>query len=143
MLPSCLTNTPTKSGTAIASAVESHGVVLPVKLDPSGKPREVNLPIGDDIPAAAESGRLKETTLRVQFGERTANDKVELRLNGEVIDPQDEGAEDGWVTYRPRPGQYRTGDNGLSFQVAAGDPETTEEIVVRSVELSVKYRERT
>ena len=41
--------------------------ILPIRLDPSDKPREVNLPVGDDLVAADEKGDLKSVTLRVQF----------------------------------------------------------------------------
>ncbi len=112
--------------------------ILPVALDSAGKPREVNLPVGDDIAAAAANGNLKSATLRVQFVSRAPGDKVELVLNGEVVAPKSEVSEDGWVTYRP--GQYRVGDNALSFRVTAGDPARKKELSVRSVELHVAYR---
>ena len=112
--------------------------ILPVQLDSAGKPREVNLPIGDDL--AAEAGRLKETVLRVQFTDRQPDDKVELRLNGEVIEPQNESPDDGWVTYRPSPASYRPGDNALLFRATVGDPERKERISVRSVELRADYQ---
>jgi hypothetical protein len=114
--------------------------ILPVKLDPSGKPREVNLPIGDDLRAASNAGKLNAATLRVQFVSRAPDDKVELDLNGELVAPQSEISEDGWVTYRPEPGLYRRGDNTLSFRVTAGEPAATEMMSVRSVELIVDYR---
>ena len=114
--------------------------ILPVTLDSAGKSREVNLPIGEDIAAAAEAGRLKEAVLRVQFTDRKPDDKVELRLNGEAIGLENEHPKDGWVAYRPELRLCRPGDNALSFRVIAGDPGRQEEIVVRSVELDVDYR---
>jgi len=114
--------------------------ILPVELDPSGKSREVNLPVGDDLAAAAEAGILKTATLRVQFVSRAPDDKMELSLNDQVIAPEGEISQEGWVTYRPNPRLYQHGDNGLSFRVTAGDPAREEEISVRSVELHVDYR---
>ena len=114
--------------------------ILPVALDSAGKPREVILPVGDDVAAAAANGNLKSATLRVQFVSHAPGDKVELVLNGEVVTPKSEVSEDGWVTYRPGPGQYRVGDNALSFRVTAGDPAGEKELSVRSVELHVAYR---
>ena len=114
--------------------------ILPVKLDLSGKPREVNLPIGDDLRAASNTGKLNAATLRVQFVSRTPDDKVELDLNGEVVAPDGEISADGWVTYRPDPGLYRIGDNALCFRVIGGEADETEAISVRSVELIVDYR---
>jgi len=113
---------------------------LPVTLDSAGKPRQVNLPIGDDIAAEAEAGKLKEATLRVQFVPRAPDDKVEVSLNGQDIAPESEVSQEDWVTYRPNPRLYQPGDNALSFRVTAGDPAREEEISVRSVELAVDYR---
>jgi len=112
--------------------------ILPVKLDSAGKPRQVNLPIGDDIAAAADD--LKGASLRVQFVSRAPDDKVELVLNGEKVAPEGEISEDGWVTYRPELGLYRLGDNMLSFRVTGGAPAREKEISVQSVELHVDYR---
>ena len=114
--------------------------ILPVKLDPTGKPREVNLPIGDDLRAASDAGQLKAATLRVQFVSLAPDDKVNLVLNGELVVPQGEISEDGWVTYRPEPSLYRRGNNALSFRVTAGEPVAKETLSVRSVELIVDYR---
>ena len=95
---------------------------------------------GTLLAAAAESGRLKEATLRVQFVSRAPDDKVELRLNGQPVAPESEISEDGWGTYRPELGLYRPGDNMLSFRVTGGGRERKEQISVRSVELRVDYR---
>ena len=78
--------------------------------------------------------------MRVQFVSRAPGDKVELTLNGEVVAPKSDVSEDGWVTYRPGPRQYRVGDNALSFRVTAGDPAREKKLSVRSVELHVAYR---
>jgi hypothetical protein len=112
--------------------------ILPVELDRSGKLREVNLPIGDDLAAAA--GDLNSATLRVQFVSRGDDDKVSLVLNGELVEPQSEISADGWVTYQPDLGLYRTGNNALSFRVTSSEPPQRETISVRSVELVVDYR---
>ena len=114
--------------------------ILPVELDASGKRREVNLPVGDDIAAADKAGQLEKATLRVQFTSRAPGDKVESLLNGLLVVPEEEISEDGWVTYRPAPGRYLPGDNALSFRVGAGESTSKEPISVRSVELEVNYR---
>ena len=110
--------------------------ILPVELDPAGKPREVNLPIGDDLAA----GNLETVTLRVQFVSRSPDDEVEVVLNGEVVAPESEISKDGWVTYRPDLGLYRPGDNRLSFRVTASDSPGEKQISVQSVELEVDYK---
>ena len=114
--------------------------ILPVEFGRSGKPREVNLPLGDDIAAAAKAGNLKKVTLRVQFVSRTADDKVELYLNGNLVEPESEDTKEGWVTYRPEPRQYVPGDNTISFRLTAARPGRKVSISLRSIELDVDYR---
>ena len=63
---------------------------------------------------------------------------IAVAVNGAVVPPTSEVSEDGWVTYRP--GQYRAGDNSLSFRVTARDAAREKEVSVRSVELHVAYR---
>jgi len=64
--------------------------ILPVALDSAGKPREVNLPVGDDLVTAVANGNLKNATLRVQFVSRAPGDEVELVFNGKVVPPNSE-----------------------------------------------------
>ena len=128
-------NRPILLGCLVQGIVQSQS--LPQELDSSGTVRQVNLPVGDDIAGAANVGRLKNVMLHVQFTEKTPQDKVELRLNDEVIAPA--GEKGGWVTYLPKPDQLRPGDNVLQFSVArraAGQ----KPIVVQSVELSASYQ---
>ncbi len=113
---------------------------LPVEFGFSGKPQEVNLPLGDDIAAAAKAGNLKQATLRVQFVSRTSNDKVELYLNGNLVEPESEDTKEGWVTYRPEPQQYLLGNNEISFRLAAARPGRKVGITVWAIELDVDYR---
>ena len=120
------------------AVVQSH--ILPVEFGRSGKPLEVNLPIGDNIPAAAKAGKLKQAALRVQFVSRTSDDKVELYLNGNMVEPESEDKKDGWVTYRPDPQQYLLGDNTIAFRLTAGRPGRKVALSVHAVELDVDYQ---
>jgi len=112
---------------------------LPVEFGFSGKPREVNLPLGDDIAAAAKAGNLKQATLRVQFVSRTSNDKVEMYLNGNLVEPESEDTKEGWVTYQPEPQQYLLGNNEISFRLAAARPGRKVGVTVWAIELDVDY----
>jgi len=112
--------------------------ILPISLDPAGKARQVNLPVGDNIAAAAEAGRIKDATLRVQFAPPAAPTAVQLRLNGLVIKPASGADKDGWVTYQSKPSQYRHGDNKLTFRITTSDGKP---ISVQAVELHVDYKE--
>ena len=130
--------TVTKEGDLRQAIVKSQ--ILPVKLDSGGKLRRVNLPIGDDIAGAAKMGRLAGAPLMVAFESRLPGDKVQLRVNGELVTLTEKNPKEGWVTYRPKPTQFRQGDNELEFRVVARDSATEGEIVVQRVELHVDYR---
>lgn len=122
----------------IAHAIQQTQI-LPVELDMSGQSREVILPIGDDVASAAEEGRLKLSELRVQFEGRALEDKVEVRLNGEILESAKEDLETGWVAYNCDPSQYRQGDNVLAL-CSSDSREEPEPVVVKGVELRVEYR---
>ena len=131
-------NNPVLSGGLVQGITQSQ--ILPVKLDSAGKAREVTLPVGEDVAAAAKEQRLALASLRIQFEGKAPTDKVEVRLNGAVIKAAEEDAKSGWVTYAADPSQYRHGDNSLSFRVTeSGGPEANP-IVVKSVELRVNYK---
>ena len=114
--------------------------ILPVKLDPAGKLRQVTLPVADDVAGAAQEGRLKQLTLRVQFEGRAPKDKVEVRLNGDVLKSTNQDAKSGWVTYSADPSQYRHGDNALALHVS-DSREKAKPVIVASVELRVDYND--
>ncbi|MFH0964038.1 MAG: family 10 glycosylhydrolase [Planctomycetota bacterium] len=131
-------NVPVLSGGLVQGIEQSQ--ILPVKLDPDGKPREVVLPLGDDIKSAADSGVLKTAQLRIQFAGGAGARTVEVRLNGEIIKPADGAPPVDWVTYDARPEQYRRGDNVLAFRESSGNAQGQSPIEVRSVTLAVNYR---
>ena len=129
-------NKPVRSGGLTQGITQDQ--ILPVELDSGGKRRQVNLPVGDDIAAAAASGRLEKAILRVQFDSRTPDDRIEMHLNGRTAEAEKE--EGNWVTFHAEPGQYLHGDNTLSLRVSARGPASAKPIVVRSVELRVDYK---
>ena len=98
------------------------------------------MPVADDVAGAAQEGRLKLLTLRVQFEGRAPEDKVEVRLNGDVLKSTKEDAKSGWVTYSADPSQYRHGDNAIALRVS-DSREKAKPVVVASVELRVDYND--
>ena len=129
-------NKPVRSGGLTQGITQDQ--ILPAELDPGGKRRQVNLPVGDDIAAAVAAGRLEKAVLRVQFDSRTPDDRIEMGLNGRTIEAEKE--EGNWVTFHTEPGQYLHGDNTLSFRVSEREAGNAKPIVVRSVELRVDYK---
>jgi len=128
---------PVNDGGVVQALEQSQ--ILPKELDAPHKSREVTLPVGDDVAAAAKKGQLALSTLRIQFTDKAAGDTVEVRLNGDVIKPAEQEAESGWVTYAADPSQFRHGDNALAFRVT-NVSDAAKPIVVRSVELRVDYK---
>ena len=126
------------AGGCVQAIVQSQ--ILPKELDPSGKLREVALPVGDDVAAAAKEGRLALLSLRAQFEGKAAEDTVQARLNGDILKSVGEDTESGWVTYAADPSQVRHGDNVLAFRVRDAS-DAAKPIVVRSVELRVSYEQ--
>ncbi|MFH0964039.1 MAG: hypothetical protein V2A58_08500 [Planctomycetota bacterium] len=129
-------NRPVLAG-GLTQAIE-QSQILPVTLDSDGKPRQVTLPVGDDLPDAAAAGRLAGVSLHMEFSSKAPTDKLEVRLNDEDIEPAEE--KDGWVTCRVEPTRFRQGDNTFELRVLARDPAASDPIVLRSVELRVDYK---
>ena len=111
---------------------------LPVELDSGGQPREVVLPVGDDIAAAARDGRLGSAVVHVAFDSFAPGDAVAVTLNGSPIEPDD--ASVARKTFRPAPTQSRHGDNTLELRVTARAAASAAPLVVKSVELHVDYK---
>ena len=104
--------------------VQAH--ILPVELDGGGRPRVVNLPVGDDVSGARE--RLLDVKL--------SNDAdVAIRLNGHVLE-QVGASEQGRRRYRPGGEQLRRGDNAIELRVTRAAADAT---VLTAVELQVSY----
>ena len=114
--------------------------ILPVKLAAGGKPRQINLPVGDDIAGAAKAGTLAGATLRIRFEGMTSEDAVEVRLGGEPIASEGQRGDDGWVSYDVDPATWLRGDNALSFHVTSGRAGGEAKIAVAAVELNVTYK---
>ena len=131
-------NNPIRSGGLVQGIAQSQ--ILPVELDFAGRSRQVVLPVGDDVAAAAKDERLALARLRIRLEGKGPQDKVDVRLNGNAIEAAEDDAKSGWATYAIDPSQYRHGDNTLSFRVAErGDPQA-KPLVVKSVELRVDYK---
>ena len=131
-------NVPIRSGGLVQGIAQSQ--ILPVALDSAGKTRGVVLPVGEDVAAAAEEGRLALAELRIRFQGKLPGDAVAVRLNGEVIEAGEEDAESGWVTYAADPSRWRRGDNALVFGVINRGGGDGKPVVVKSVELRVDYK---
>ena len=122
-------------GDLVQGIVQSQ--ILPVALDDDGRACTLNLPVGDDVPAAAEAGTLKQARLRLRFANRAADDDLAIQLNGETLDTT---AAEAWTVCDAAPKQFRHGDNTLTFNVRKRAPGASDPITVEAVELNVDYK---
>ena len=112
--------------------------VLPVNLDDPGMPRSVNLPIGDDIAGAARAGRLNSAILGVKFRSLDPlKDKVEVRLNDQLLNVDYQEPSNGWFTYRPDPSAFHIGDNTVEFRVRQRAIERTPDVHITAAPIYV------
>ena len=117
-------NKPILEGDLRQGIVQSH--ILPVKLDSGGKPRAVNLPVGEDLSQSRE--RYLDVAL--------SNDAVvEIRLNGHLLKHL-ETTPQGRRRHQPTGDWFRRGDNAIEFRVIKPATEPTQ---VTAVELHINY----
>ena len=104
--------------------VQSH--ILPVELHSEGRPRVVNLPVGDDVSQA------REHFLDVQL---STDAEVQVRLNGNLL-KQVETTPQGRRRHSPTGQQFQRGDNAIEFRVVKPATDPTK---VTAVEYHVNY----
>jgi len=131
-------NKPVRSGGLTQGITQDQ--ILPVKLDSSGKSRQVTLPVGDDIAGAAKTGTLAGAAMRIRFGGTAPDDLVEVRLNREPITATRPPGDDAWVSYGVDPAKWLRGDNVLCLRVTSRSAGKKGEITVEAVELNVAYK---
>ena len=79
--------------------------IIPLKL-PAKQSARTNLPIGDDIAAAAKAGRLKNLTMHVRYEGVENEADVRIRMNGRAVPVLDENRVSSTVP----------GKNGLAYR---------------------------
>jgi hypothetical protein len=114
-------------------------VALPTTLSSGGEASTVTLQIGDDIATASERGNLASAVLRVSVSEPDLMDVIEIRLNGQHLEPTATEPGEGRLTYNPKPAWYRVGNNEVSVRLAEALDEAADAPQVLSVEVDVRY----
>ena len=105
---------------------------LPLVIPGDGKPALAQLPIGDDLAAAARNGRLKSSDLRIRLS--GATEGLEVRLNGVLLKPGERDTREGWLIFRPGSRKFRLGLNALDFRAIRST-----KLAVVNVEVDVVY----
>ncbi len=127
---------------------------LPAKLE-MNRPVGVQLEITDDLARWDAVGRVHDVVLRLRVMNTTELDQLNFRLNGEVL--PDTALRKINQMYRMSAPRYRTGSgywfifqldrdhwpqpgrNSIEVWLSKRDPDLTEDVFVRDVELEVKY----
>jgi hypothetical protein len=111
------------------------------------QPLVIKISVADDLVEAGS--RIKSVCLFVHFTNLTVVDKLEARLNGQVLkclNPMEPGgynpALTTWQNYEVLPTQVRLGDNDVSLQVIRRNERLVDEfsLEVQDMELAVEYR---
>jgi hypothetical protein len=127
---------------------------LPVELR-LNEPVLVPMTISDDLPRWDEAGRVHDVMLRLRIMNTTELDRLEIRLNGEVL--PDLLRRKINQMYRMRGPRYRTGpaywyvfhldgphwprkgENRVQITLKGRDPDVTPGVSVRDVEMEIRY----
>jgi hypothetical protein len=121
------------------SVVLPRSMALPATLAPGAEPRIVTLQIGDDIAGASDRGKLAGAVLKVRVSGPEVMDRVEIRLNGQHLDPTGAEPEEGRLTFNPKPAWYRVGDNEVSVRLTAALDDGAGPPQVLTVQVDVRY----
>ena len=112
--------------------------ILPKPIPADGKPLVLNLPIGDDLPAAAAEGKLASAEMSVQIAEPAGAESVAVKLNGRALKPARTDAKAGSLTFQLDGKACRKGPNELTLS-APGRQAEAKPLRAMAVELHVKY----
>ena len=127
---------------------------LPIDLE-VGKPVAVELAITDNLPRWHGVGRVHEVLLRVRIGKNTELDRLSFKLNGEELpprllrkinevfrlrQPRFSVHRGYWYLFTLPPEHWPVqGSNKIEVTLLERDPDLTEQIFLRDVELETKY----
>ena len=114
--------------------------ILPVQLDPAGKPRDVLLPVADDLAAAAAAGRLRDHYLLLRLDGLTPEESLVLWVNGGEVAAAAETREAGWLTFEPDPVLFQQGSNQIRLARRRAGNATETPVTLAALELHVKYQ---
>ena len=119
------------------------------------EPVELALPISDELEQWHEVGRVHEVLLRVRINQTTDRDRFAFKLNGEELPaesmrtishiymldaPRYRSHPSYWFIFKLGPECWpKRGGNTVEVVLQERDPEAAPAVVVRDVELEIKY----
>ncbi|MCH2201206.1 MAG: hypothetical protein MK102_04495 [Fuerstiella sp.] len=140
----------------IAGRFNNRGLTrqLPAKLEVN-RPVVLKLEIADDLPRWDAAGRVHDVLLRLRVMNTTELDSLSFRLNGVLLPetslrrinqmyrmsaPRYRTGSGYWFIFRlDRKHWPRNGKNSIEVALTRRDPDLSDEVFVRDVELEIKY----
>ena len=101
------------------------GGALPLELEGVGDETRVSVDVADDLDSAVRDGALKEASLRLLVDHLTPLDRLEIRLNGEVLKaPKARWIffNETWLEFDVEPPRLKQGWNQISAVVRDRNP---------------------
>ena len=115
-------------GGSRAVIVQEHGI--PIELS-GGVPRDVRLPVGDDLPAAEAADGIARLELLIRLADGGAIDTLEVKLNGRLLAAVDRDAAAGETRFRPDGSLFIPGENKLRLRTDVATDVTAVEVYVQ------------
>ena len=115
---------------------------LPLELAGVGDEARVSVDVADDLDSAVRDGALREASLRLLVDHLTSLDRLEIRLNGELLEaPRARWIffNETWLEFDVGPPPLKQGWNQISAVVQGRNPHVTSPLALKSVEIVVRY----
>ena len=116
---------------------------LPLELAEVGDEASVSVDVADDLESAAEEGALEETSLRLLVNHLTTLDKLEIRLNDDVLEKVKTMHiffNETWLEFDVSPPRLKQGWNQIQAIARGRNPQVTSPLSLKSVEVVVRYK---
>jgi hypothetical protein len=116
---------------------------LPINLEGPGEQAIVRVDISDDLEGAKANGILDGARLRLMIVHLTAQDDIDVSLNGQALDISTADRRllynDCWLEFDVTDGPLQQGWNEVKVAVNGRNPHVSASLVLDSVEVLVDY----
>lgn len=116
---------------------------LPIDLKVAGDTADINIDIADNVPASNSDGSLLEATLRIMIINLTDLDKLDFKLNGNVLDITAAQIRilynDCWIEFDVSNMEVHQGCNRIEISVKQRNTHVDAALTIESVEAIIRY----
>ena len=100
--------------------------------------RVIPIRIGDDIPAAQRSGKLRDVVLRMQIAGSVQGDTLAVKLGAAAAEVTESRSKNRYELAL-HPGAMVQGVNELKLEIARRGPAARQELAVEQINIDVRY----